>query len=471
MAGIGGANFSDRGDSVDLADFFCRLLDRAAMIAAAAVIGALLMGIVRGVFTTVPYRSTVKLLLVSEGDEGLLTAIAQAEHLIQDYAELFRTEELHQRAAGALQTEYPPEQLREMVETEIPEGAHVFCMTVGAPEAAEAERIAAAYAECFSQLAQERLNVPAPGLFEAPTKAVRADIPVTMQNCVFGGLAGAAAACSLIALMGVLDDRIRTPEDAESASGVQMLGLLTRQRARAGAKTGLSGLFPLDAAGRKQAAYIAEKLLSAAGDRRSFAVASSHDGEGKSFTAVQLARAFAADGRRTMLVSADRPGDYLPKRDGKREASPEDWLEGRCAPSDLARKSDVPGLSVIGRESLVRSGSSRIHADDFRALVGALEAEGFCVIVDAPAVSRSVEAARIAGACGGTVIVVRYGKTRRGELTEAAKILGQSGGSALGCVINDVRFATLEARRKYRFWYSAWKRAKKKGFTGRRRKI
>jgi Mrp family chromosome partitioning ATPase len=69
------------------------------------------------------------------------------------------------------------------------------------------------------------------------------------------------------------------------------------------------------------------------------------------------------------------------------------------------------------------------------------------------------------------VIVVRYGKTRRGELTEAAKILGQSGGSALGCVINDVRFATLEARRKYRFWYSAWKRAKKKGFTGRRRKI
>ena len=108
MAGIGGANFSDRGDSVDLADFFCRLLDRAAMIAAAAVIGALLMGIVRGAFTTVPYRSTARLLLVSEGDEGLSAAIAQTEHLIQDYAELFRTEELHQRAAGALQTEYPP---------------------------------------------------------------------------------------------------------------------------------------------------------------------------------------------------------------------------------------------------------------------------------------------------------------------------------------------------------------------------
>lgn len=465
MAGIGGANFSDRGDSVDLADFFCRLLDRAAMIAAAAVIGALLMGIVRGAFTTVPYRSTVKLLLVSKGDEGLLTAIAQAEHLKQDYAELFRTEELHRRTAAALQMDYAPEHLREMVETEIPEGAHVFCMTVGAPEAAEAERIAAAYAECFSQLAQERLNVPAPGLFEAPTEAVRDEIPVTAQNCVFGGLAGAAAACSLIALMGVLDDRIRTPEDAESASGARMLGILTQQR------PGKKSTFSIDAAGRKQAAYLAEKLLSAAGDRRSFAVASSHDGEGKSFAAVQLARAFAADGRRTMLVSADRPGDYLPKRDGKREASPEDWLEGRCAPSDLARKSDVPGLSVIGRESLVRSGSSRIHADDFRTLVGALEAEGFCVIVDAPAVSRSVEAARIAGACGGTVIVVRYGKTRRGELTEAAKILGQSGGSALGCVINDVRFVTLEARRKYRFWYSAWKRAKKKGFTGRRRKI
>ena len=55
MAGIGGANFSDRGDSVDLADFFCRLLDRAAMIAAAAVIGALLMGIVRGAFTIFPF--------------------------------------------------------------------------------------------------------------------------------------------------------------------------------------------------------------------------------------------------------------------------------------------------------------------------------------------------------------------------------------------------------------------------------
>lgn len=456
MAGIGGANFSDRGDSVDLADFFCRLLDRAAMIAAAAVIGALLMGIVRGAFTTVPYRSTARLLLVSEGDEGLSAAIAQTEHLIQDYAELFRTEELHQRAAGALQTEYPPKQLKAMVETEIPEGTHILRLTVSAPEPGEAERIAEAYAECFSQLAQERLNVPAPGLFEAPTKAVRADIPVTMQNCVFGGLAGAAAACSLIALMGLIDDRIRTPEDAERASGAKMLGILTQQR------PGLKRKFSIDAAGRKQAALLAEKLLAEAGDRRSFAVAGCCGGEGRSFVSVQLARALAQDGRRVMLVSAGRSGGCHPKWDGKPEFSLGDWLEGRCAPAELARRSDAPGLWVIVRESLVRGGASRVRGEDIRALVGALEAEGFLVVVDAPAVSRSVDAARIAGACSGTVIVVRYGRTRSGELAEAAAILRKPGGPAVGCVINGVRFTTLESRRKFRFWYSVSKRARRK---------
>ena len=212
----------------------------------------------------------------------------------------------------------------------------------------------------------------------------------------------------------------------------------------------------------EEAQQKSEKLLAEAGDRRSFAVAGCCGGEGRSFVSVQLARALAQDGRRVMLVSAGRSGGCLPKRDGKPEFSLEDWLEGRCAPAELAHRSDAPGLWVIVRESLVRGGASRVRGEDIRALVGALEAEGFLVIVDSPAASRSVEAARIAGACSGTVLVVRYGRTRSGELAEAAAILRKPGGPAVGCVINGVRFTTLESRRKFRFWYSVSKRARRK---------
>lgn len=212
--------------SVNILELLYRLVDKIALILAAGLIGALLMGIVAGGTSTVMYSATAKLYLVGGNDSGSIQA---ANSLVSDYLAVFSTKELQQRVVDRLVLPYSADALNSMVFPSNPAGTHIIEITVMARTGEEAMSIANAYAELSGDVMMQKLNVARPQIFESATSAVPVSSGNTSQARVMGAMAGVFLVCAVVVLQGVFDDRIRIPEDMEREFGVQTLGVLTAQ--------------------------------------------------------------------------------------------------------------------------------------------------------------------------------------------------------------------------------------------------
>lgn len=216
--------------SVNILELLYRLVDKIAVILAAGLIGALLMGIVAGGGSTVLYTASAKLFLVNSAESSMnVSSLQAANYLVSDYLAVFSTKELQQRVVDRLRLPYTAETLGSMVYPSNPAGTHIIEITVTASTGEEAMSIANAYAELAGDVMAQKLNVPQPQLFESATSAQPMATGNARQSRIVGAMAGVFLVCAVVVLQGIFDDRIRIPEDMEREFGIQTLGVLTAQ--------------------------------------------------------------------------------------------------------------------------------------------------------------------------------------------------------------------------------------------------
>ncbi|HET6763719.1 MAG TPA: polysaccharide biosynthesis tyrosine autokinase [Longimicrobiaceae bacterium] len=300
-----------------------------------------------------------------------------------------------------------------------------------------------------------------PGNVRIVDHGIVADEPATPKpvvNMVLGLVLGLMAGFTAAFARDVLDTKVRSRQDAETAAGgVPVLGSVPRFAAAAG-----GGLWWRR---RRAAAHALEDTLVSRGDPRSPAaeayralrtsiifsggeppkvlvVTSSLPGDGKSTSAANLAITFAQQGGRVLLVDGDlRRGLLHSVLGARREPGLVHVLLGRAALEEAVQQ--VPGgegtsLDFLPAGVFPPNPAELLGSDKMKALLAVLRERYDAVVFDAPPLNLVTDAAVLGTVADTTLLVARNAVTERADLQHAVRQLRALRAPIGGLVLNDV---------------------------------
>ena len=293
---------------------------------------------------------------------------------------------------------------------------------------------------------------------------------------------GGALMLSLLVALGIgylrefTDETVHTPGDLELALGAPVLALVPRLSAREQRRAdrllpkkpvhaaalpasapAAAGALPASTgakgAGRGRGGPAADAydwlhtnlLFSAVGrEIKTVLVTSAIPGEGKTTTALNLARTMAERGERVLLIDADlRRGrvDSALGTPGARGLA--DLVAGGVGIDEVLQEVETDGGAAL---TYLTAGSASEHPTNLlrsvraRLLVQWASRKFDHVVIDSPPVHAVADAAVLAQYADGVVVVARSGVTPYGALANAAEQLQRAGAQLMGGVMNDVDY-------------------------------
>ncbi len=217
-------------DTIDLRGLFYRLLENVKLIVAAALLGAVLMGVITIFFMTPEYKTTSKIYVLNADDAAINLADLQiGAYLTADYQEVFANWIVHERVIQALNLPYSYGKLASMLSVTNPANTRILYITITSPDPREAKAIADMYAKVAQEFIATTMDIKEPNLFEEALLPTAPFSPSKTKNIALGFLAGLLLACGGITLAFFLGDKIRTAEDIERYVGLPTLGVIPQQ--------------------------------------------------------------------------------------------------------------------------------------------------------------------------------------------------------------------------------------------------
>ena len=171
---------------------------------------------------------------------------------------------------------------------------------------------------------------------------------------------------------------------------------------------------------------------------RSFAVLSCQPQEGKTTVSVNLAAAFAALGKRTVIVDADllRPRVHRVLNISNRTGL-SSLLLGQAKLEEVLRPGPIEGLTVLPAGP-TSARARELMASEIQGLIEELESQFDIVILDTVPLLGFADSLNLAAAVNETILVVRAGKTPQEYVQVAMQQLRQVQAPISGIVLNGV---------------------------------
>lgn len=235
--------------------------------------------------------------------------------------------------------------------------------------------------------------------------------PSLSRNLAIGLLLGLVMGVLAAFVLEFLDDTLKTPEDIEQRLKLAVLGIIPR----------LARQSPNEAVKDLRSAFsesyrsvrTALQFSTDHGVPRVLLITSAGPGEGKSTSALTLARNFAQMGKRVLLIEGDLRNPSLHKALGIRsEVGLSNLLASAHALADAVRDTDEERLKVVLAGPLPPNPAELLSGPKLVSLL-TLAAEHYDqVIIDGPPVMGIADAPILANVADGTMLVVHSGKTR-----------------------------------------------------------
>jgi len=173
-------------------------------------------------------------------------------------------------------------------------------------------------------------------------------------------------------------------------------------------------------------------------------ICSSLPGEGKTFTASNLAMSIAIELDKTvLLVDADSPKRTLTKLFSlENEIGLTDVLVGKKDLSDVVVSTDLPDFKIIPAGQKYEHGTELLASDKMFNLVSELSERypDRIIIFDTPPLLITSEAQVIAELAGQIVLVVEADRTLKHDVEDAVSMLDNS--KPIGLVLNKTQIST-----------------------------
>lgn len=259
--------------------------------------------------------------------------------------------------------------------------------------------------------------------------------PNVLHNLMYGLLAGLLLGVLSAFVLEFLDDTLKTPEDVEQRLRLAVLGIIP--------KVGSKQSFAEVAADPRSAFSEAYRSVRTGlqfstdhGVPRSLLITSPSASEGKSTTAIALARNFAQLGKRVLLIEADLRNPSLHRTLGlPTELGLSNLLSGGSSLGDVTQSTEDENLHVILAGPLPPNPAELLSGSKFvSALIVASERYDQ-VIVDGPPVLGLADSPILANVVEGTVLVVTSGSTRISTAGVALKRLVAARAHLVGALL------------------------------------
>lgn len=257
-------------------------------------------------------------------------------------------------------------------------------------------------------------------------------------NLALGLLAGLAIGIGVSALRSALDNRVRTPRDAEQITHAPAIGAIAYDT-KARERPLIVHADPLSPRAESFRALRTNLQFLDMGGRSSFVVTSSIPSEGKSTTTINLAIALADAGKRVALLDTDlrkpKVAEYLSIEGG---AGLTDVLIGRAKVNEVMLPWGGRSLYVLPAGKIPPNPSELLGSQQMTVLLEMLERDFDVVLCDAPPLLPVTDAAILARATSGALMVASAGKVTKHQLTGATEALNTVGAKLAGFILSMV---------------------------------
>lgn len=250
--------------------------------------------------------------------------------------------------------------------------------------------------------------------------------PNGSRNLAIGLFIGLLLGVALALLLEFLDDTIKTPEDVEQKLHLSVLGIIPRLGARQSVATAAQDLrSPFSESYRS--VRTALQFSTDHGVPRVLLLTSPGPGEGKSTSALALARNFAQLGQRVLLVEADMRNPSLHRSLGVAQAQSGKGLSNLLAGAATLQEVVVPGdegqPDVIFSGPLPPNPAELLSGTRLVSLLSIAAQHYNQVVIDGPPVVGIADGPLLANGADGTLLVIDSGRTKVGNAQAALKRL------------------------------------------------
>jgi polysaccharide biosynthesis transport protein len=259
--------------------------------------------------------------------------------------------------------------------------------------------------------------------------------------------------CGGLAAFGIefLDDTFKIPEAIESNLGLSVLGIVpitedpdAFAEALADPRSALSEAY--------RSLRTALQFSTAEGAPKTLLVTSSRAGEGKSTTALALARNFAQLGLKVLLIDSDlrNPSLHaalkLPVNVGL-----SNYLTGNALPPGVFQQTPQSGLTFMASGRIPPNPAELLAGPKMASLLAVASEKFEVVVVDGPPVMGIADAPLLASVTHGTLLVVEAGMTRRAVARAALKRLHFARAQMVGALLS--KFNARDVGHGYGYGY------------------
>lgn len=371
------------------------------------------------------------------------SSFAQAR--INTYVGLATTPAVLEPVITELALAITPEALAERVNASAGLNSTLINVKASSPDSQQAAEIANAVAESLAQIVPQLEPEATDGTSPVRLTRVRDAQPAlqpTSPNVVLnlgiGTLVGLLAGVLTAIARTRLDNRVRTPRDAEAITKAPGIGAIAYDP-KAKERPLIVHADPLSPRAESFRALRTNLQFLDVGGRASFVVTSSVPSEGKSTTTINLAIALADAGKRVALLDTDlrkpKVAEYLGVEGG---SGLTDVLIGRADVNDVMLPWGGRSLYVLAAGRIPPNPSELLGSARMTALLQLLEREFDVVLCDAPPLLPVTDAAILARATSGALMVVSAGRTTRHQLELATEALNNVGTAVSGSIMSMV---------------------------------
>jgi succinoglycan biosynthesis transport protein ExoP len=244
-----------------------------------------------------------------------------------------------------------------------------------------------------------------------------------------------------------MDETVRTPEDAERATQVPILGIVPHVGK---GERAISAMVERPRSTYSEAIaniLVALRIAGRHGGCRVIAIASAMPNEGKTLLATSLARSAAARGIRTLLIDCDMRRPAVARLLGKRGKSLNAMFADHSAGFTQVATDTPSGLHYVWTTKFSGNPQEVLGSPWMAKLIAKARDDYEFVVLDTPpllAVSDTLLLSRLADV---TLMSVRWGQTLRRTVREAIRSLELYGTHPLGVILSMVH---LRKYRRYR---------------------
>lgn len=259
--------------------------------------------------------------------------------------------------------------------------------------------------------------------------------PRPFVNLSLALLLGIILSVAAVFLLEKVKDGVRVPEEIEPRFGIPLLGHTPRLASGTNAAELLES--PLSGVSEAyQAVRTSVELSTQAGDPKSMLITSSRAGEGKSTTALALARHAALGGRKVLLIDADMRRPSLHRALGfKQEPGLSSFLTQQLAVESVIHDTNTPNLSFMPAGPRPPNPAELVSGGGMRALLNYLGDHYDQIIIDSPPVLGLADAPRLASVAKATMVVIEANRANRGAIENAVRRLRAARANVIGAVL------------------------------------